>query len=69
MMRPELSKEMLRILGELSNAEPGYSFPVVVSTTSLAREAIRLLREIGVLSGHDSYDVAITIRGCGYYQE
>ena len=62
MMKPELRMEMFSILGELADAEPGYGVPVILNMGSLTREAVRLLREIGALSGHGSDDAMITLR-------
>ena len=67
-MRPELRKEMLRILEELSKAETeAVSFGPGVG--SLTVESIQLLFGNGALSEEIANKYRITIRGYDYYQE
>jgi len=68
-MRSELRKEMLRILEELTNAEPDYRFVLQFGIPDLTMEAVRLLADIGALSTESGHDFAITFRGYDYYQE
>ena len=68
-MTPELRKEMLRVLKELSNAEVGSGIPLVLNTPVITREAVRLLREVDALSGRGTDHAMITMRGYAYYQE
>ncbi len=67
-MRPELRKEMLRLLQELSNSESSGVLPLTFGTSALTLEAVRLLEDIGAVS-RMSGGISITSHGYTYLQK
>ena len=69
-MRPELRKEILRILGKLADPqEEQFVLYVVVGDPAITREAIGLLRSLGALSEVGTGAYRITIPGYDYYEK
>ena len=67
-MRPELRKEMLRILEELSKAETEV-LSLAFGENPLTFGAVQLLKGIGALEEEQANVYRITIQGYAYYQE
>ena len=64
-MPPELRKEMLRILGELYNAE-GMGYPLSLGDPPQTVDAVLMLEGIGALSKESH---RITLAGYEYYEQ